>query len=70
MHLNQSAESDYYKAIDLASNDEDRGCVHLALSIHYYNTGNLNGWKSHLITSARLGSELAQNYCMQYGVNY
>src|SRR5579862_672261 len=66
----QAAIIDYNKALSVAKNDEQRGWIYYDLAITYAQMGDENTATAHLVTSAKCGNGLAQNFCNQYGITY
>lgn len=66
----KAALVDYNKALTLAKDNDSKGWIHYDMALMYAKMGDDNNTAHHLITSAKLGHGLAQNFCDQYGLRY
>ena len=66
----KAAISDYNKALKLANNSDEKGWIHFDMAVLYAQMGDENISEDHLVTAAKFGHGLAQNFCSQYGIRY
>ena len=65
-----AAIENYNAALKLAQNDQDKGWIHFDLAVLYGDHDDDDNALYHLTTAARLGLEIAQDMCNQFGIPY
>jgi len=66
----QAAITDFNKAISLAKNNNEKGWAHYDMAIVYASLGNVEKAKFHVISAARCGHGISQDFCRQQGIAF